>query len=330
MAVQKQRIFMTGGSGYIGSRIVELALREGHTIRALSRSAAGTAKLQALGAEPVPGDVSSLDILRAEAAQADVVIHLADPWIDNFSAPYEKVIGIDGAAVDAMVQGLAKSTGRKLLIDTSGVGVVKPDDHDGETDEDAAPNPNPLNGRIHRETHSLSKAGHGGVRVCMMRLPPFVYGRGASGVKLFMEIFAKLGFVPCVGGGTTRTSVVHVDDAARAYVLAITRACVGDGNVRAIYNLTSSTETTFRELGAAMADALALPLREMSVSETTAAAGGLVAGFFSDRIRGRSDKARRELGWVLEGMVGVIEDIRSGSYVELAEKLRAGAQASAA
>ncbi|KAI0102551.1 putative NAD dependent epimerase/dehydratase [Nemania sp. FL0031] len=337
---KQQRIFVTGATGYIGSRFVAFALRSGFTVHGLSRSAPKAATLRALGAVPVTGDLTSLSVLRAEAAQADIVVHLADAWIDDFSQPYANVIATDAAAVDAMVSGLAESRSeRKLFVGTSGVGVVERDAGDGETDEEAPPSRNPMNGRIHCEQHILSKAGYGsgdragkGVSVCIMRLPPFVYGRGGSGIRLFMNIFAKLGFVVRIGSGETKTCVVHVDDAARAYVLALEHACVRPGNEneneirpgREIYNVTSSTEVTFREFTGAIADAMGLPLREMGAAEAAETAGPLVAGFFSDRVRGSGEKARRELGWEPRE-IGVVEDIRGGSYVQAAKEVMSAA-----
>ncbi|KAI1109371.1 putative NAD dependent epimerase/dehydratase [Nemania sp. NC0429] len=334
-APKQQRIFVTGATGYIGSRVTEFALAQGYAVHGLSRSESGTAKLRSLGAVPVEGDLSSLDLLRAEAAQADAVIHLADAWIDDFSQPYDNVVKIDAAAVDAMATGLAQSgSERKLFLGTSGIGVVEPEAGGGETDESAPANKSPLNGRIRCERHVLSKAdedgsGSGsGIRVVVMRLPPFVYGRGGSGVRLFLGIFSKLGFVVRVSDGRTRTSVVHVDDAARAYVFALGRAGNDDAASRArdIYNVASSTEVDFRAFTDAMAATLGFPVRELSTAEAAGTAGPLVAGFFSDRVRGNSDKLRRELGWspVEEG---IVEDIRTGSYVEVARTLKSTARA---
>ncbi|TGJ79543.1 hypothetical protein E0Z10_g9229, partial [Xylaria hypoxylon] len=90
-AQKQQRIFMTGASGFIGSRVTEFALAKGYAVHGLARSEPGAAKLRALGAVPVSGSLLSLDVLRAEAAQADIVIHLADAWIDDFSQPYANV-----------------------------------------------------------------------------------------------------------------------------------------------------------------------------------------------------------------------------------------------
>ncbi|KAI1757538.1 putative NAD dependent epimerase/dehydratase [Xylaria castorea] len=323
-APKQQRIFMTGASGYIGSRITEFALREGYTVHGLSRSASGVAKLRSLGAVPVSGTLSSLDVLRAEAAQADIVVHLADSWTDDFSQPYDNVVKIDVAAVDAMIEGLAGSaSARKLFVGTSGTAVVEPDADDGETDEAAPGNSNPFNGRIRCEQHQLSRAGNG-VRVSAMRLPAFVYGRGGSGVALFMRTFAKVGFVARVGDGLTQTCVVHVDDAARAYVLALKHACVEPGRTADIYNVTSSTEVTFRDLTDAIATTMGLPVKEMSAAEAAETASPLIAGFFSHRNRGKSDKAKKELGWT-HTEVGILEDIRNGSYVQVAKELKSTA-----
>ncbi|KAI0399459.1 putative NAD dependent epimerase/dehydratase [Xylaria palmicola] len=328
---RQQRIFMTGATGYIGSRVTEFALRDGFVVHGLSRSASGAAKLRALGAVPVSGDLASLDVLRSEAAQADIVMHLADAWIDDFSQPYDDVVRIDGAAVDAMVGGLAARSGsdekKKLFLGTSGIGVVAPDARDGETDEGAPEDPNPMNGRIRCERHVLGKAAAaeaagGDIRVCVVRLPPFVYGRGGSGVRLFMDVYAKLGFVPRVGDGRVQTTVVHVDDAARAYVLAARRACAEPGEVAGVvYNVSSSTEVTFRDLTDAIAATMGLPVREMEAAEAAETAGPLIAGFFTSRIRGRSDKIRRELGWV-PTEIDIVADIRDGSYVQAAKALR--------
>jgi nucleoside-diphosphate-sugar epimerase len=275
----------------------------------------------------VSGDLSSLDVLRAEAAQADVVLHLADAWIDDFSQPYENVVRIDGAAVSAMIEGLARSkSARTLFVGTSGAGVVEPDADDGETDETAPENPDPMNGRIKCEQHALRLAGAGGVKVCVIRLPPFVYGRGGSGVRLFMDVFAKLGHVVRIGEGLAKTCVVHVDDAARAYLLAAEHACTAPEKETDIFNVTSSTEVTFRDFTDAIAATVDLPVRQMSVAEAMETAGPLIAGFFSGRIRGKSDKARRELGWT-PTEAGILEDIRNGSYVEVAREIKASATA---
>ncbi|KAK9454011.1 hypothetical protein V1511DRAFT_58356 [Dipodascopsis uninucleata] len=73
----EKRIFITGGSGYIGSTIIELAMKDGYSIYALSGSKNSDVKLKGIGACPVRGDLKSFDVLR-ENAKADIAVHLAD------------------------------------------------------------------------------------------------------------------------------------------------------------------------------------------------------------------------------------------------------------
>lgn len=69
--------FVTGGSGFIGGRLVQRLVGEGHPVRALARSDAAAAKVAALGAEPIRGDLADQAALTAAADGADVAFHLA-------------------------------------------------------------------------------------------------------------------------------------------------------------------------------------------------------------------------------------------------------------
>ena len=74
------RLFITGGSGHIGSAVVPVLLAAGHTIVGLARSEASAAALTAAGAEPRRRSLDDLDGLSMAAAEADGVLHLAFRW----------------------------------------------------------------------------------------------------------------------------------------------------------------------------------------------------------------------------------------------------------
>ncbi|MGH3279900.1 MAG: NAD-dependent epimerase/dehydratase family protein, partial [Trebonia sp.] len=78
-------VFVTGGSGLIGAAVVAELLGNGHTVLALARSDASALALKSAGAEPLRGELADLGSLRAGAAQADGVIHLA--FANDFSSP---------------------------------------------------------------------------------------------------------------------------------------------------------------------------------------------------------------------------------------------------
>jgi nucleoside-diphosphate-sugar epimerase len=81
-------IFVTGGSGFIGGRLIERLVSEGGRVRALARSDAAVARVQSLGAEAVRGELGDRASLVAGAADCELAFHLAahlgewGPWED--------------------------------------------------------------------------------------------------------------------------------------------------------------------------------------------------------------------------------------------------------
>ena len=70
-------VFVTGGTGTIGSAVVAELLGNGHTVLALARSDSSEHALRSAGAEVLRGGLANRDVLRAGAAQSDGVISLA-------------------------------------------------------------------------------------------------------------------------------------------------------------------------------------------------------------------------------------------------------------
>lgn len=310
---------MTGATGYLGQVLTEFATAQGYTVRGLSRAEANDAKLTRLGATPVRGDLETLDVLRSESSQADVVMHLADALLGmGFDTPYDKVLAIDAAAVDAMVAGLESSGSeetKKTLITTSGTMMARPDPDGGETDEDA---PVLLESPITRYKawdHARAVAERAGVRALCVRLAPFVYGRGGSGVKMFMEGAAAAGAAAYVDGGSTRTTTVHVDDAARLYLLVAQKGRAGEA-----YNASAETNVTMKELQGAVAETLGVPALDLSKEDALAKMPPFLVNFLVTENRGSNKKAVSELGWQ-PAEPGIVEDILRGSYVAVAKSL---------
>ncbi|KAI1643907.1 putative NAD dependent epimerase/dehydratase [Daldinia loculata] len=308
-----QTIFMTGANGYIGSRITEFAVAEGYTVVGLSRSEKGDETLKALGASSIRGDLFSYDILREQSAKADIVIHLADALAQNMDQPYSKVVEIDNKVVDAITDGL-KGTNKTFLV-TSGTLVTAADPNHGETNETSPLWREPLNDRIGCETYALKQASKG-IRVIALRLAPYVYGRGGSGVRLFMDFGAQAGELAYVDDGSVKTTTVHVDDAARAYLLAIKKGRAGEA-----YNLSYETDVSVKELFEAMGKVLDLPVKSRPAAEAKATMGEFLVGFISTENRASNAKAKTELGWQPREKK-IVDDILNGSYVEVAKSMK--------
>jgi len=109
-----------------------------------------------------------------------------------------------------------------------------------------------------------------------------------------------------------------VDDTASLFLLAAKKAKAGD-----VFNGTGSTTVTLRELAEAIGAALQLPVRSVSREEAEARWGQFLTAFVQHENRASNRKAVQQLGWQPKG-IDMLTDIRSGSYRELAEKLRQG------
>ncbi|PYI05377.1 NAD(P)-binding protein [Aspergillus sclerotiicarbonarius CBS 121057] len=309
-------IFITGGTGYIGQVIIEQALKKGYLVRALSRSESGDKFLTSLGAIPIRGTLETYDVLSAEARNADIVLHLA--FVHDFTKPLKELIPIDIQAVDAMASALAGAN--KALVVTSGTGFIQPDPEGKETNEDSPVAPDGhFTIRLEAEKQALAWAEKG-VRVSVIRLPQYVYGRGdrtwfaARWIKVAVEN-REAGYL---GDGENCFSEVHVDDAAGLYLLAAERAGGAAGEV---FNGVAGTETTYRRLAEVIGEVVGVPVRRVEREEAMRKWGPFLVAFASGENRASGRKARRELGWVVE-RPGLVREIREGSYRGLVEVFR--------
>lgn len=274
-------------------------------VHALSRNEEGDAKLRALGAEPVRGDLTSLDVLREESKEADGVVNLATAYVFG-QGKYEDALPIDNAAVDAMCDGLVGTN--KPLITTSGTLSAQADPNGNETNEESPPEPSPLNVRIQAENHARAQAKERGIRIMVVRMAPFTYGRGGSGIARFMGMAKGMGGIPTVNGGGNRTTAVHVDDAVRLLLLALEKGEAGD-----LFNAASQTEVTMGALLNAINSAAGVPTSDITYDEAFAKFGENIAWFLKAENRASGAKAQKKLGWQPKG-TPLLQDIESGSY----------------
>jgi nucleoside-diphosphate-sugar epimerase len=215
------RVFVTGASGHIGSAVVPELIAAGHQVTGLARSDASAAAVAALGAAVLRGDLADLDGLRAAAAGADSVIHLAFDHDRMRSGEWAAAIADDLAVVHALGEALA-GTGRPL-VGTSGTlavaGLGRP-----ATEQDAGR----PGGRTDAENAVLGFAAHD-VRSSVVRLPPITHStldrHGFAHSLIAMARQAGVAGYP--GDGANRWPAGHTLDAARLYRLALESAQPG-------------------------------------------------------------------------------------------------------
>src|SRR6201999_4515682 len=193
------RVFVTGGTGLIGSAVVAELLGHGHTVLALARSGSSAAVLESEGAESIRGELADLGTLRAGAAKADGVIHLA--FANDFSSPAALAAAVaeEGAALAALGEELT-GTGRPLIT-VSGTPYVP---GRASTEADPLPTSGPVGGRSRSVTAVLDLASRG-VRSAAVRMPRTVHNEGRGGFAgLLTDMARRTGVSGYPGDGAQR------------------------------------------------------------------------------------------------------------------------------
>ena len=170
------RVFVTGATGFIGSKVVPELLAAGHQVLGLVRSEEKAKALAATGAEVHMGDVEDLDSLRSGAAACDGVIHLA--FIHDFSK-FQEVCKKDAEAITAIGEVL-KGTGKPFVVTSGTLMVARYGSDIPATENETSPFDVSQVPRIQSEQTALSFASRG-VRATVVRLSPSVHDDGDKG-----------------------------------------------------------------------------------------------------------------------------------------------------
>jgi nucleoside-diphosphate-sugar epimerase len=282
-------VFLTGASGYIGGAVAKRLIREGHTVRGLTRTPGVVDTLAAAGIAPIVGDLDDVPLLEREAKRADAVINTANS--DH------------RGAVETLISALRGSG--KILIHTSGTSVIG-DDAQGQSAsstvfDDAVPF-TPGDHEIRRARHAIDTtvvdAGGTGLRSVVL-CNSLIYGNG-TGPRPRTVLIPPLvtqaqssGTVRVVGRGLNRWSTVHLDDMADLYHLALTKpAATG------FYCVEGGADASFAEIGEAIARRLGLgPVEPWDVDSAAAAWGeGFARYALGANSRVRATRAHA-LGW---------------------------------
>jgi len=276
------RVFVTGASGFIGRAVIAELCGAGHRVVGLARSQAAAAKVEAAGAEVHGGSLDDLASLRAGAAAADGVIHLA--FDHDFSSSREAAARADTRAIETMGEVYAGSN-RPLVIASGLLGIAP-----GRvvTEADAAPS-GWGRGASEVAVRALARRG---VRTAAVRLPPSVHGRGDYGfVPLLIGAARQHGHAAYVGDGSNRWPAVHRLDAARLFRLALEHAAAGS-----ILHAVGDGGIPVRDIAAAIGRGLGVGV----VSKTPAEAGpyyGFLATLIALDTPAACDRTREQLDW---------------------------------
>jgi nucleoside-diphosphate-sugar epimerase len=293
------KVFLTGATGYIGGAVAQALAAAGHEVVGLARSDRAEQELRRRGVIPVRGDLTKPSDLTSLAQRADGAIHT------GFS------IGPDGGAIDrasveAILAGLNGSG--KPFVYTSGVWVF------GNTgpqpvDETSPLDPTPLVAwRPAVEQLVFDAAAHG-VRSVVIR-PGDVYGRGGGMIADMVAQGREKGTVSYVGDGENHWPVIHVDDLARLYVLALEKAPAGT-----LLHATVGSSVRLKDIADAASRAAGVAGKTASwpLAQARKALGPFADALALDQ-HFASSRASDLLGWTPREP-SLLADVTQGSYL---------------
>lgn len=196
-------ILVTGGTGFVGSRIVHALRAEDRPVRCLVRSRQRAAQLDAWGCELVEGDVTDRDSLARAVEDCDTVVHLV-AIIMGRPEEFERVMT---RATEDLVAA-ARDAGVSRFVLMSALGTSE------ETRE--------LTPYFRAKWAMEQTVGASGLAHTIFR-PSFVFGRDGGVLPTFIRLVRYSPVTPVLGPGTQRLQPIWVDDVAAYFAAAVDR-----------------------------------------------------------------------------------------------------------
>jgi 2-alkyl-3-oxoalkanoate reductase len=288
------RVFVTGASGAIGSRLVPQLIDAGHEVIGTHHSPASADLLRTLGAKPVMVDLLDARAVRKAVLEAepDAIVHEATALANaKFGRNFDKVFAMTNAlrtkGTDALLAAAQEAGVRRFVAQSFASFRYVREGGPVKTEDDPLDPAPPANAKrsfaaMNYLERVVTEAG--GI---VLRYGVF-YGAANDGL---IEPVRKRQY-PIVGDGGGITSWIHLEDAAAATVLALKH----DGP--AIYSIVDDEPAPVREWLPVLAEALgAKPPRRFPTWLARLFAGE-AAVVMGTQARGASNaKAKRELGW---------------------------------
>src|SRR3954447_11594959 len=298
------RVFVTGASGHIAAAVIPELLDNGHQVVGLARSDASAEAVAALGAEVRRGDLDDLDGLRAAAAAADGVIHLAFKHEALLTGDFLSAVAADMAATRAIGDTLVGtdkpfvSTGGTLMLAMAGItGRL------GTEDDQSEGGP-----RVDAANYTIS-LGQRGVRSSVVRLAPMVHSElDPHGFTHSLIGFAREnGVAAYTGDGSNRWTAANTHHIGVLYRLALKKAPAGS-----TFHGVGDTGIPRKVIAETIADKLGVEAKSIT-EEQAPQYLGFLASFAGLDNPTSNDKTREVLGWEPTHL-GWVEDVQNGHY----------------
>jgi nucleoside-diphosphate-sugar epimerase len=304
-------VFVTGGTGHIGSYIIPELIAAGHEVIGLARSDKSAAAVSALGAKVRRGDISDLEGLKAAAAESDGVIHVAHRQDLLPSGGIDAVAAAELQIMLAYGEALAE-TGKPLVVSGSigsptNLGWPAPGAHflgRPTTEEDPAlpPGGGEYKGSLRvRNIVELTVVG---------LAPPIAHSTTDAGfLPLLIGLAKEKGAIGYPGDGENLWPAVHGRDLASLFRLALEKGPAGKN-----WHGIEGEGIQFRKIAEAIGSRLGLPAVSIP-ADVLMLPGyfGFLANLVTLNLPASNLITRHALGWE-PAQPGLLADLDNGHY----------------
>jgi nucleoside-diphosphate-sugar epimerase len=303
--------FVTGGSGFIGGRLIARLIAAGGRVQALARSDASARVVEELGAEAVRGDLGDRDSMRAGAEDCEAAFHLA-AQLGQWGTREEFVAGNVTGTENALAA--TREAGVRRFVHCGTEAALLAGEPLRSVDETAPLRPDskahyPATKALAEQ--AVRSASADGFETVVVR-PRLVWGEGDTTLLPEIVTAVKAGRFAWVGGGDHLTDTTHVDNVVEGLLLGAERGAGGEA-----YFVSDGEPVMFREFVSALLETQGVepPTRTMPAWLAGAVAAGTEGAWRLLRIKGEPpltrlavwlssqectidiSKARRELGY---------------------------------
>ena len=235
------RVFVTGGSGFLGKNLIKMLKDRGDDVRALAISEKDAAICEEAGAETIIGNLDQSEVLKKGLQGCDVVIHSAA--IMKLMADYETLYHVNVEGTRNLIEA-AKSAGIKRFIHIAAVAALsggKPVKNADETWE-IPKKPVGAYAKTKAIGEKIALSYHSSAFEVLVIRPPCIWGLGDQAMLPGLTEVAAKGKFLWVAGGDYLFAVCHVRNVCEGILLAIEKGRGGE-----VYFLTDGPRTNFRE-----------------------------------------------------------------------------------
>ncbi|MCT4655392.1 MAG: NAD-dependent epimerase/dehydratase family protein [Cohaesibacter sp.] len=278
------RIFVTGGTGLVGSAAIKALLEVDHSVTALARSEQSASKIEALGAKALMGDLKNPENWADEALSHDSIIHAAATFEEDMGA-------VDQDMVQCLTQ-KAKSLPKehKINVIYTGGCWLYPESPVIPLTERHVLDPLPAFEWMLDSIEQLHACPAFHLTVIH---PGFVVGQKEGMICKMMEELRQDKQMTIIGSTDIHYPFIHSSDLGDLYRRAVEHG--GDG---LLLNASGFKSASLGEIAQKIAAATGLPhmLKIVTIDEMIAEHGSWAAGFGRSQ-RMEADRARDSLGW---------------------------------